>query len=176
METLRQNFDFYNYHVGDYGEYVYPATLYLLGKNHLDKLYAFMEESGLDSYSRYWVPNVLVQLVQREPAHRPEVIEWYRRLLKLYAEKMLEHTCCDSMLLDFVVGYLLKLHATELMPEIKAVYDTGEGGGLDYKTYQIVETAMEDGRHRDYWAKEKLPLLDVHERFRQLRKLHGQEE
>ncbi len=176
LETLRQNFDFYNYHVGDYGEYVYPATLYLLGKNHLDKLYAFMEEPGLDSYSRYWVPNVLVQLVQREPARRPEVIEWYRRLLKLYAEKMLEHTCCDSMLLDFVVGDLLKLHATELMPEIKAVYDTGEGGGLDYKTYQIVETEMEDGRHRDYWAKEKLPLLDMHERFRQLRKLHGQEE
>ena len=123
---------------------MYPATLYLLGKNHLDKLYAFMEETGLDSYSRYWVTDAMVQLVRREPERRPEAIEWYRRLLKLYAEKMPAHTCCDSTLFDFVVGDLIELQATELMPEIKAVYNTGEGGALDYETYPKVVKAMEE--------------------------------
>lgn len=171
LETLRQTYLFYDYHIGDCGEYMYPATLYLLGKNHLDKLYAFMEETGLDSYSRYWVTDAMVQLVRREPERRPEAIEWYRRLLKLYAEKMSAHTCCDSTLFDFVVGDLIELQATELMPEIKAVYNTGEGGALDYETYPKVVKAMEEEPLQRKSEKGKLPPLDVRKRFHEFRAL-----
>ena len=73
--TIRTNYDFFDYHLGDSSHEVFVPTLYKLAGNRLDKLMAFTKEEGL-----YWLPKaegftILVQIALRQSERRTEVIE-----------------------------------------------------------------------------------------------------
>lgn len=139
FETLRQNQDYYDFHFGDSRNEVYVPTLYLLGKDRLPTLLSYMKELGLYTFARCMVPTAVALVARMHPERRSEVIDWFRNLLQFYAEELPHRTCCDGTLVGLIMSDLMDLHASELLPEIKAVFATGEvdkGCSGDYRAVE----------------------------------------
>lgn len=137
LETLRQNEAFYNYHVGDFMDDIYIPTVYLLGKDRLEVLMDYMQTPGLYTYARLCVVGAVAQIVWHQPERRAEVIEWFRNLLVFYQGKLENRYCCDGTLVGLLTITLMDLNASELLPELKVLYDTGlvdENCAGDYRT------------------------------------------
>lgn len=125
LETLRQKEAYYDYHFGDFKNDAYIPTLYLLGKDQLPALLDFAKEPGLSTYAHYMVFPAVALIARRHPERRAEVIEWFRQVLLFYTEKLPETTHCDGILTGLMMSDLIDIQAKELLPEIKALYDTG---------------------------------------------------
>lgn len=122
--TLCQNVDFYEYHCGDIAGEIYIPTLYLLGKDHFDVLMRYMQTPGLYAFARINVVEAVALTGMLYPERRSEVIEWFRSLLVFYDGKLENCLCCDGGLIGMMTNSLIDLHAKELLPELKRLYDT----------------------------------------------------
>lgn len=163
LETLRQNSSYYDYHFGDYLEEVYVPTLYLLGKNRLGDLMSYMQTPGLYTYARLCVTSAVAQIVFRQPERREEVIEWFRQLLMFYDGKLEERFCCDGTLIGLIAATLMDIHAVELLPELKVLFDTGLVDEGCAGNYQEVESEIGIGNYPN-----KIYPLAIDERYEEL--------
>ncbi len=162
LEVLRQNNEYYEYHLGDISAETITPTLYLLARQHLDKLMDFAKEEGLQSICKSFAFDVVTYIVFYEPERRHEMIEWCREML-VFATQELPHTQrFDSFLSGFLLSPLLDIRAEELLPEIRAMFDTGlvdQGACGDLNT---VEKEIRIGQIKP----SNLCTLDIHERFK----------
>lgn len=124
LETLRQNSSYCDFHFGDTMNELYVPTLYLLGQNKLQTLLDFAKEPGLYTFAHYMVFPAVAMIALRHPERRQEIIEWFRQVLLFYTENIAGNDCCDGALAGMIMSDLLDLHAIELLPEIKMLYDT----------------------------------------------------
>ena len=70
------------------------------------------------------------------PDLRQPVVEWFRELLRYYADYSQSHDM-DRELMGLLVCEVVDLHAPELLPEVKALFDARvvhEGTSGDYKS------------------------------------------
>lgn len=125
LETMCQKKEFYNYELGIILNEAYVPTLYKLGNNQLDKFFEYLLIPGLYTYTRYLIFPVLVQIAEQQPERKEEVIEFFRKALKFYAEHLTENFCCDGSLIGLIATDVLKLKGEELLPELKVLYETG---------------------------------------------------
>lgn len=124
LEVLRQSDDFYDYHICDNGAEIFVSTIYMLGHDRLDKLMDFMKEEGLYVFAKVQVLAAVAAIVPKHPKRRSEIIEWFRILLVFATEKLHETKFIDSTVAGFIVCNLIDIKAKELLPEIKALFDT----------------------------------------------------
>lgn len=169
LEVLRQSEDFLDYHIGDSGSETFVPAIYKLGRNRLDKLMSFMNEEGLYDMAKIYVVEAVAFIVQKNPERRSEIVEWFRELTAFATEKLPETQCVDSVLSGFIVNSLVDLQAKELLPEIKAMFDTGlvdEGicGGYDDVVKML--SAKEPPSLDVYFT-------DVYEWFESMRRIFG---
>lgn len=165
--TLCQNADYYDYHLGDTLSDVYVPTLYMIGKNRLDDLMAYMKMSGLYTYARIRVTETVAMIASKEPERRDEMIEWFRELLMFYDGRLEKCECCDGTLIGMMISDLMNLKAVELLPELKKLYDTGLVDEMCCGSFKTVVKEMKS---------DKEPLLheysfDIHERYQRLKRL-----
>ncbi len=123
LEVLRQNDDFLDYHIADGSMEIIVPTIYKLAKNKLDVLMDFMKETGLANFWKFSVANAVAQISFFYPTRRPEVIAWFERLLTAINKDFPSATYTDAMLNGFIVSDLINIDATELMSELKTMYD-----------------------------------------------------
>ena len=136
LEVMRQSPDFSEYHICDLGEDLFIPTICKLGQEHLDKLFAYAKEPGLYSYLQCQVFAAVRVMAFYNPDLRQSVIAWFRNLLCYYADCSLSQTV-DRELMGLLVSEVTDLHAPELLPEVKALFDAGvvhEGSSGDYKS------------------------------------------
>lgn len=157
LEMLKQNRNYYDYHFGDLAEEAFIPTLYLLGHERLECLMDYMQTPGLYPFARVKVSYAVPMIARLEPNRRAEVIDWFRRLLQFYQPNLTSCHCCDGGLIGMITTELLGLQATELLPEIKALYDTGLVDEMCCGNYQKVEKEMTHpsfphGDHANYYA------------------------
>lgn len=163
LETLRQEDFYYDFHFGDARSEVYVPTLYLLGQNNLSALMDYIKEPGLDTFARCLVFSAVALIVSNQPERRAEVIEWFREVLVFYREKISEVIYCDGNLASMMVNELIDMKAEELLPEIKALYDTGLVDEFGCGNYEKVETLIRFGTEH---GRQSYPL-DIYERYRE---------
>ena len=125
LEVLRQNNEFYEYHLGDVGTEMLVPTLYRLGQHRLDRLAEFMREEGLLTDFKYYVMEAVAQIALHQPERRSEIIAWFADLLRFATDHLAEARSFDSTLAGFLVSRCLDLKATELLPELEALHRTG---------------------------------------------------
>lgn len=164
LETLRQNDEYHEFHFGGIAAEVYIPTLYLLGQNELSTLMNFIQEPGLNSFSRSLIFPAVVQIARLQPERREEVIEWFRQVLLFYTEKIAETIYCDGFLAGMLTAELLNINAVELLPEIKALFATGLVDEMTCGSYTEVEKAMKDSS----WLRDTY-YFNIHERYRDLK-------
>ncbi len=169
LEILRQSSDFKDYHLGDAGEDTCISTIYKLGQNSLDKLMDFMKEEGLDSFAKSFVPQAVVMIAQKHPERRSEVLEWFRKLLLFATEKIAETQWIDSTLAGLIVSEVINIRAKELLPEIKALHNTGLVDiGINGPYHDVEKYIM---GHLPIYQRQY--ITDIYERFNDMRKRWG---
>ncbi len=144
LETLCQKKEYYDFHLGVLLNEIYVPTLYLLGKEQLDKFYEFLQIPGLYTFARYLVFPAVIQVAIQHPERREEVIEWFRKVLTFYKDKVVEKKCCDGNLIGLLTIDLFKIKAVELLPELKALFETGGVDTTCCGNYEQVEKKMKD--------------------------------
>ena len=136
LEVMRQSPEFSEYHICDAGEDLLIPTICKLGQEHLDKLIAYAEEPGLYGYLQCQAFAAMRVMAFYNPDLRQPVVEGFRELLRYYADYSQSHDV-DHELLGMLVSEVKDLHAPELLPEVKALFDDGvvnEGTSGDYKS------------------------------------------
>ena len=166
LETLRQSSEYSDFHFGDLMTEIYTPTLYKLGKDRLDKLMEFAKEKGLDTFNHVKIFPPVAYLAYLHPERRNEVIEWFREILRFATEKLPETQYFDSELAGMMLSDLIDLKAEELLPEIKAMFDTGLVSLACCGDYEKVEKdilSLKQTHCHEY-------PMEIHERFAELRK------
>ena len=166
LETLRQSSEYSDFHFGDLMTEIYLPTLYKLGKDRLDKLMEFAKEKGLDTFNHVKVFPSVACIAYLHPERRNEVIEWFREILRFATEKLPETQYFDSELAGMMLSDLIDLKAEELLPEIKAMFDTGLVSLACCGDYEKVEKDILSLK-QTHWH--EYPM-EIHERFAELRK------
>jgi len=166
LETLRQSSEYSDFHFGDLMTEIYTPTLYKLGKDRLDKLMEFAKEKGLDTFNHVKIFPPVACIAYLHPERRNEVIEWFREILRFATEKLSETQYFDSELAGMMLSDLIDLKAEELLPEIKAMFDTGLVSLACCGDYEKVEKdilSLKQTHCHEY-------PMEIHERFAELRK------
>lgn len=136
LEVMRQSPDFSEYHICDIGEQLFVPTICKLGQDHLDTLLAYAKEPGLYSYLQSVAFAAVRVMAFYNPDLRQPIVEWFRDLLCYYADYSQSYDV-DRELMGLLVSEVVDLHAPELLPEVKALFDAGavhEGTSGDYKS------------------------------------------
>jgi hypothetical protein len=106
---------------------------------------------------------VVVQIGLRQPERHEEVIEWFRQVLRFATN---ECEAFDSELAGLLVCDIIDLQATELKPELDALFETGFVCEGICGSYTSVIRDLSDscyiGRLEDC-------ILDIHERYEDFR-------
>ena len=170
LEVMRQSPDFSEYHICDAGEEIFIPTICRLGQDHLDKLLAYAKESGLYGYLQCQAYAAVRVMSFYNPDLRQPVIEWFRELLRYYADYSQSHDVdCEQM--GLLVSEVTDLHAPELLPEVKALFDAGavhEGTSGDYKS------VSRDIKKRGFENPLTLYSFSAEARFKEMRDFYKQ--
>ena len=164
LETLKQHKRFYDYHLSIIINEIYVPTLYKLGREQLDKFYEFLQIPGLYTYARYLIFPTVLQIAEKEPERKAEVIEWFRKVLQFYTANIANHHCCDGTLVGLMIADLIKLQAEELLPEVKAMFETGKVNTQCCGDYRNFETMIK--RPNSYAIQYQ---YDVHQHYAYLK-------
>lgn len=168
LEIMRQNGEFADYHLGDMApELIYPA-LYACGRNNLKAIEDYMNQPGLDSYLRAQAADALAMMIVRHPERRSEIIEVLRRLLCSMVSRLPKQDACDGSFAGFVMCDLVDILATELLPEIKAVFATDCVDQTISGDCQSVIRDIESGRI--LLSDDKYEIPDIYEQYASLKK------
>ena len=168
LEVLRQSADFSEYHICDIGEDLFVPTICKLGQEHLDKLIDYSEEPGCYEFLQCQAFTALRVMAFYNPGLRASVVEAFSELLRYYAEYSQSHEV-DCELMGLLVSEVADLHAPELLPDIKALFDAGavfEGISGDYKS------VARDIKKHDFVNPLENFSFDVEKRFEDMRKLY----
>ena len=166
LEVLRQNNNFLDYHIADSSMEIIVPTIYKLAKNKLDVLMEFMMENGLENFWKFSVANAVAQIAFLEPDKRPEIIVWFKDLLTVINRDFPSATYTDAMLNGSIVSNLININASELLPEIKTMYDNGFVDLMVCGDYSKVEKSMIGKEHSPFHKIKP----DIKERYGLLRK------
>lgn len=124
LETLKLSNRLFEEAFGDMVGKTVVASLCKLGADRLDMLYEFMHEQGFDSMHKCYVSEAVSEMFLQQVDRRTEVIEWYRKLL-LQELKGNKNAMVGFEGMGFVVSNLADIQATELLEEIKMVFEKG---------------------------------------------------
>jgi hypothetical protein len=131
-----------------------------------------VKEDGVDIYTKYEVFPAVVQIGFRQPERRAEVIEWFRQVLRFATEALPEGEAFDSELAGLLVCDIIDLQATELKPELDALFETGFVCEGICGSYASVIRDLSDIRHLG-WLEDC--ILDIHERYEEFRERFDEE-
>lgn len=163
LECLRQSENFHDYHFGDIPAEVFIPTLYkLITKDNFNKLLSFMKEPGLYTFCKIYVSDAMLEIAIKQPELKQACIEWYVDLITFATEKLPEVQYIDGLLAGFLTSYVVELHATELLPKLKAMYDTGCVNQMQSGNFESVERDISDLSITPYVDYAK---YNIHEQF-----------
>ena len=170
LELLRQNSNFYENHFGDAGNQYFTPTIYLLGQNRLNKLMNFVKEEGLDTFSKYRVFPAVTQIALHQPSRRDTIVEWYREVIRFATKKLPDTQWFDNVLAGMILCDVIDLQASELLPDIKKMFDTGLVDLGSCGDYAKVCRFIVDPRHA---GRPEECILDIYERFSDMKRRWG---
>lgn len=168
LEVMRQTGDFADYHLGDLAPELLHPALYACGKDNLNAIEDYLNEPGLDSYLRSQAPDALTMIVFKHPERREEVIAVFRRLLNNMVSNLPVQNACDGTFAGFVMSNLMDIKATELIPEIKAIFATDCVNKTIAGDCKDVIKEIESGRGARHEDKYQIP--DIYEQYEDLKK------
>ena len=121
-----------------------------------------MKEPGLYTFCKIYVSDAMLEIAIKQPELKQACIEWYVNLITFATEKLPEVQYIDGLLAGFLTSYVVELHATELLPKLKAMYDTGCVNQMQSGNFESVERDISDLSITPYVDYAK---YNIHEQF-----------
>lgn len=126
LEIMRQDEKFFDYHIDACSKYLILQPLRQLAKNNLHRLLDYLKEPGLYTYFRIDVAEVMICSDESfKPERRTEILGYAHELIEFLIDKKDDPKYMDSTLASFLCWYLVDLEATELLPDIEALFAAG---------------------------------------------------
>lgn len=162
LEIMRQSFEWVDNNLGDMISEEFGVLLGSVALSRLDDLERFMYEPGLDELNTVVVNKAWSSIVLAHPDMRDRVTEVFRRLLAEMADKLTQHTVWGPCYAAHTISILVDLHAEELLPEIKRVYDTG---WVDPEVCGGYDEVVDDMAHDRNFASDDTPdnIYDIYD-------------
>lgn len=167
LEILRQNNDFYEYHLSDWSNEIMIPALYKIGSQKLDRLMEFIHEPGLYRMFKYLVFCAVTSTCLLQPERREEIINWYREVVVYTTEVLPKKQYIDSTLAGFIASELIGIQAKELLPEIKKMFDTQLVDGIICGNYANVSKSI---CNPDDAGKVDRSLFDIYKQIKEILK------
>lgn len=123
LETLRQSEEVTDFLWGDCANMVATPTMARLGKDSLPLLHDFILEEGTMHSGKINVFEAMADIATLYPEKRNEAIEWFSTIIDHILDGGPEASFTDYALNGMLVSELLNIHAEELLPKIKQMYD-----------------------------------------------------
>lgn len=99
--------------------------MFQLGINQLDTLKAFLLTPGIYTFSKTAASEALSQIALHHPEKREEIVAIYKDLFIQFAEASEDDNLIDSEFLGLAISETIDSRLTELLPEIKVLFDNG---------------------------------------------------
>jgi hypothetical protein len=162
LEIMRQNEEFSEFYFGDYADQFLVLTLYYIAENKLDAILSYAKEPGLATVNKCHIFPMLALVAIYQPERRAEVIEWFCNILNFYYEKRADTSYYDANLVALMMDDLIDIQASELLPEIKKLFDTGLVDEFCAGDFKAVKKEMSG---LDFYDLNQYKLLDIYERY-----------
>lgn len=165
LDMMRQSPDYSDYHFGDMSEPLMIQAITSINPRDLTVFMDFMMESGLFTFCKSTIPSAISKLSEVYPERRGEIIEWFRQLLRLTTERIDDQQIIDHTLAALIICDVIDMGATELLPEVKDLFDTGRvelGVCGDYNS--VERDLLYPSLYSDSYE-----LMDVYQKFSDLR-------
>ena len=164
LETLRQEEDFIEFWYGDFMTNGLWEPLYYLSENNLETLKDFVLTPNIWTYARSEIACCVSQIGLHQPERKGEVIKWFRDIFNHLAGASLEDEIIDSDFIGMAISDVLDLRASELLPEIKKLFDLGYVNRMICGDFNDVEKEIYEPC-KDFFKKE---LLNIYDRYHQI--------
>ena len=123
FDILRQDDEFFEFYLGDIlTEYMW-LVLYKITNSDLDICKSFILESGIDSFAKGTVTQMVCQIGLHFPERNDEIIGWYREIFNYYLSLDKNKDVIDYDVLGHMIIEVVDLKATSLIPQIKELFD-----------------------------------------------------
>jgi hypothetical protein len=124
FEVLSQTYEMREFWYADGFEDFFREPIFMLGRNQLPLLKAFVLKEGVYSWHRSMASSAVAQMILHEPERRSEGIAWFREVITAYLANIENEYLYDSTFLGSMVNYIMDVSGKELTEELKALYDT----------------------------------------------------
>ena len=162
LECLRQSEDFFEYHFGDSGDDVFVPTLYkLTTTDSFNKLRCFMKEPGLYSFNKAYLAESMALIAFKQPELRQTCIEWFDDIITFAIKKLPEVQYIDGVLAGSLTSFIMDLQASELLPKLKAMYDTGCVDQMACGSFDKVEKGFTEKENVQHFDLFKIDIYDL---------------
>lgn len=163
LELLRQNDDFIEYYLGDWVCEITHYALYSAGRNNVQAIVDYLYQPGLDTLCRTVAVDALAMIVFNHPERRDEIMAIFREFLASMVTRLPKLEACDAHFAGLLISTLIDLNATELIPEIKAVYATD---CVDKTIAGSCDSVIRDIKKENEWTKDRYIIPDIHKLYR----------
>ena len=162
LECLRQSEEFFEYHFGDSGDDVFVPTLYkLTTTDSFNKLRCFMKEPGLYSFNKAYLAESMALIAFKQPELRQTCIEWFDDIITFAIKKLPEVQYIDGVLAGSLTSFIMDLQASELLPKLKAMYDTGCVDQMACGSFDKVEKGFTEKENVQHFDLFKIDIYDL---------------
>lgn len=126
IELLHQSDDFMEAHLGDFATSALPHALATALGTNPEQIIPLLDTPGLASFNRFYILKALAIMADKQPEMRQRIITLMSRHLQRLTADLPAVRACDPEYAGLIMPLFTDLKATELQPEIKSVYDTGQ--------------------------------------------------
>lgn len=123
LELMRQAEVFIEYHLGMTVFECLPSTLYACGRNNLQPIIELLHQPGITTTMRSVALYAITAVALFEPDRRAEVLDIFKGLLVDLPVRVQQLNAADKEFAANLVCSLIDLNATELLPDIKDLFD-----------------------------------------------------
>lgn len=137
LDLMRQDDDFMDFWLGDFIDDSVVPALALCSIENPQELLAYLKEPNINGFNKSNVASALVKIAFHAPHKKDEIVELLRELLEFFAENPEDENLVDTDFLGLLVSDLTDAAFTELLPEIKKLFDldiVGEFISGDYES------------------------------------------
>lgn len=157
MEVLKQGPLFWDFNFGDAAaELLHPVLRRFCGR-HLNDLFDFLLAEGYYSFDKVVLLEFLGFYANEHPEDLVLIKGLLRHLLECYAKDLPECHICDANVAAFAVGLVVDCGFEDLIPQVKALYDTGYVDRSVEGTYEEVVKNIGKGYGRGFDMKSTAP-------------------
>ena len=124
LELFRQKMEFFDFWFGDYMIDTTLPYLTAISERQLQVFHDFMLEEHICSTPKAIISEAATQLAFHQPEYLPKVEQWFESILSQFIEQLDNKKLIDSVVISCMVGNIVDLRLTSLLPLIKRLFDT----------------------------------------------------